>query len=74
MTDCPACGTPLAHKGEAHCTSRLCVWLKCTACGTRIAPDLETYWGANIWGNASGYLTALNTGATNGDIGNTTGH
>lgn len=61
MDTCPACGVGL-HHADPHCESPTCCWLTCAKCGTRIAPDLETYYRANgdgvVWGNRDGYLKA----------------
>jgi hypothetical protein len=63
MDACPACTASLARRGKPHCTSPNCIWLTCLACGTRIAPDLETYYRVSdtsvIWGNGEGYLKAV---------------
>ena len=62
MVACPACTASLARDSKPHCESPNCIWLTCAKCGTRIAPDLETYYRANgdalMWGNRDGYLKA----------------
>lgn len=58
MDACPCCTASLAREGKPHCASPGCAWLACGKCGARISPDLETYYGTRVWGNADGYLKA----------------
>ena len=57
MNACPAC-TASMRDAKLHCQSQSCVWLTCGKCQCSIDNEAGTYYGANVWGNADGYLKA----------------